>query len=702
MRAGWLNAMTRRSRVSRSAAGSLGAARLTVGLHGCPGAVGGEGTQKLDGDERVPACAAQRGEACRVHVGAGHVGRERGDRVVVDRAELEMDRAQLGAAVHHVSEVIGPRRGAERDHEQDAEVAVASGERPQRRERGAVGPVHVVDREQHRSVPGEALDVVHERVLEEVAAVVAPLTVEEPGAVGWPERFDERAEGPLLLELLGATSPDRDAERVGGDRELVQEPGLADPGLAFEEHHPPVAPGGVVEDGPKHRELVAPPAQLGRHHPGASYGIRARTDARSPRIPHAGATDPVLRSRVMRALTRRLIHVAAPILLALGLVAGAGTAAGALQPYVFLAQWGSSGSGNGQFQSATDGAVDSDGNVYVVDEALGRVQKFTAGGTFIKAWTRGCKICTPFASPHGVAAGNGVVWVADTGNSRLVKFDTNGNQLLVVPVGAAFAIDIDTAGNVYVVAGAFAGDSVQEYNSAGTFVRTFNTGFSFGNGAVALGPNNNVYVFGADNTTPRVKVFSRFGTVLSTFTPPGGVGLPGIGVDRLGRIYVSDTVATINVMTLQGQLLGSFGTPGTGPLQFTSPVVAVPDAVGVLYVVDNGNDRIQKITETSTLTISVTDDVEPTPYTVTVTNGPTPVPSFQLDDDPASPLPQQQSLATLVPGVYRVTIFGGPNTPKTITCSNGQQVQNYGSNHIDVTLLAGTNVSCNFYVEWIG
>ena len=44
-----------------------------------------------------------------------------------------------------------------------------------------------------------------------------------------------------------------------------------------------------------------------------------------------------------------------------------------------LAQWGSEGSGPGQFMNPIDVAVDGQGNVYVADWQLGRVQKYSSG-----------------------------------------------------------------------------------------------------------------------------------------------------------------------------------------------------------------------------------------------------------------------------------------------------------------------------------
>jgi tripartite motif-containing protein 71 len=54
---------------------------------------------------------------------------------------------------------------------------------------------------------------------------------------------------------------------------------------------------------------------------------------------------------------------------------------------VHLLDWGSEGTGDGQFDRATFLAVDSSGNVYVSDTYNGRIQKFTSDGTFITKWS---------------------------------------------------------------------------------------------------------------------------------------------------------------------------------------------------------------------------------------------------------------------------------------------------------------------------
>ena len=93
-----------------------------------------------------------------------------------------------------------------------------------------------------------------------------------------------------------------------------------------------------------------------------------------------------------------------------------------------LLDWGSNGTGDGNFQSPQGIAIDASNNVYVADTGNNRIQKFNSSGTFIIKWGANGTGNGQFASPDGVTADlSGNLYVADTGNSRIQKFDSAGN-----------------------------------------------------------------------------------------------------------------------------------------------------------------------------------------------------------------------------------------------------------------------------------
>src|SRR5215217_7164038 len=58
----------------------------------------------------------------------------------------------------------------------------------------------------------------------------------------------------------------------------------------------------------------------------------------------------------------------------------------AIDGYSFVRMWGSQGTSDAQFTTPAGVAIDSQGNVYVLDAGNNRVQKFSNNGTFIIKW----------------------------------------------------------------------------------------------------------------------------------------------------------------------------------------------------------------------------------------------------------------------------------------------------------------------------
>ena len=105
------------------------------------------------------------------------------------------------------------------------------------------------------------------------------------------------------------------------------------------------------------------------------------------------------------------------------------------------------GDGPGQFDSPNGIAVDHNGFVFVADGKNHRLQKFSSNGTYITQWGQytegrnkdstqfgkknvGVQSDTTFLHPSSVDTDlTGQVYVADRGNNRIQKFDSNGKFL---------------------------------------------------------------------------------------------------------------------------------------------------------------------------------------------------------------------------------------------------------------------------------
>lgn len=166
------------------------------------------------------------------------------------------------------------------------------------------------------------------------------------------------------------------------------------------------------------------------------------------------------------------------------------------------------------------------------------------------------------AKPYGVAVRNGKVYVGDTQARAVLVFDLNGRKFSRIgtsnpgQIGMPFGLDVDAAGNVYVVDGTL--KRVFVYDAEGKYLRTL----------------------GQDIKWSR----------------PSGVAVDS----QRRRIYVVDGggVASedhrIHVLDLEnGRKLFDIGKRGDGNGEFNLPRDAVVGADGLLYVVDAGNFRVQ-------------------------------------------------------------------------------------------------------------
>ncbi len=304
----------------------------------------------------------------------------------------------------------------------------------------------------------------------------------------------------------------------------------------------------------------------------------------------------------------RRVALAATLVLACATV-GALVSGGSAGAIGFVDQWGKTGGGPGQFGFPVSVAVDPGGTVYVADSENDRVQKFDQTGTYLGEWGTSGSGPGEFATPEAVAVdGSGGVYVADKGNYRIQKFTADGTFVsqwggegagpgqFEEPEGLA----IDSGGDVYV---ADAGnDRIAKFSPAGTPIVDWGTTgrapgqFNAPDG-VAVDATGNVYV--TDSGNDRIQKFTSSGAFLTkwgkTGDGPGEFDFPAaVGTDAGGRVYVADVVNDrIEVFDGNGKFRSQWGAPGSAPGQFESPIAVTPSATGRVFVADGGNNRIQ-------------------------------------------------------------------------------------------------------------
>jgi RHS repeat-associated protein len=274
-----------------------------------------------------------------------------------------------------------------------------------------------------------------------------------------------------------------------------------------------------------------------------------------------------------------------------------------------VSEFGSSGSGNGQFKSPWGVARDHEGNVWVADTSNNRVEEFDAEGKYLRvAGTSGSGL---LSGPEDVAVDSSAnVWVADRNNSRVVEFNSTGEYLRAFgSLGTGngqfksdWGITVDEAGHVWVVD---AGNNrVQEFTNEGTFIKAFGTSGT-GNGQfkspgeISVDSKGNLWV--ADTGNSRVQEFNSAGEYVRQFGASGSGNGQFCSPWRLAvdpnndQVWVSDTCNNrVQIFTATGEFVQAFGTNGTGSGQLKSPRGLTFSPSGYVYVLDAGNSRVTK------------------------------------------------------------------------------------------------------------
>lgn len=267
-----------------------------------------------------------------------------------------------------------------------------------------------------------------------------------------------------------------------------------------------------------------------------------------------------------------------------------------------------------------------------------QVQVTTLAGNGKKGFVDGPVATAQFNNPSGVVVDPaGVVYVADEDNHSIRKITPDGYVMTLAGTGKhgyangqgsvarfrqPFGLAIDGSGNIYVADQS--NQCIRKITSSGE-VETIAGGrkgfadgstekamFNFPSG-VAVGQGGNLYI--ADQFNNRIRVISASGDVSTLaggktegFVDGSGemamFGYPvSLATDLSGNIYVADqknhSIRRVTPTGVVSTVAGN-GTPGyvdgpTGVALFRTPASVALDALGNTYVADAMNHRIRKI-----------------------------------------------------------------------------------------------------------
>lgn len=259
--------------------------------------------------------------------------------------------------------------------------------------------------------------------------------------------------------------------------------------------------------------------------------------------------------------------------------------------------------GAARFNNPIGVAIDGGGNLYVADKFNHTIRKVSPEGT--------------------------VTTLAGTAGSSGGVDGTGGTARFNNPFGVA----VDGAGNVYV--GGFVGQTIRKITPSGVVTTLAGANGTRGSAdgaggfarfadpfGVATDSSGNVYVADFSNNTIRkitpsglVTTFAgSAGLAGSTDGTGGGArfkGPAGVAVDGGGNVYVADynndTIRKITPAGVVTTLAGSTGLPGSADgigsaARFSNPTCVATDRSGNVYVTDENNPTIRKVTPDGVVT----------------------------------------------------------------------------------------------------
>jgi uncharacterized protein (TIGR03663 family) len=288
---------------------------------------------------------------------------------------------------------------------------------------------------------------------------------------------------------------------------------------------------------------------------------------------------------------------------------------------------GTAGSAPGQLNSPRAVAVGPDGNLYVADSGNNRITVFDATGKYLRGWGSMCKLTETgqpgcvgqgqgqFNEPWGIAVGaDGSVYVADTWNHRIEKFDGQGQFVTMWgslgstngelgPSGVLYgprAVAVGQDGNVYVMD--TGNKRVQAFTPDGQFVG------QYGGGGVIEGHfdepvglaqdgQGNWYV--TDTWNHRVEKFDAHWQYVGQWAITGWasqtvLNKPYVAVDAVRQVvYVSDPEGyRVLAFGLDGTYKGGWGQYGNDASALTLPTGLAVGPNGTVYVADGASNRV--------------------------------------------------------------------------------------------------------------
>jgi PKD repeat protein len=371
----------------------------------------------------------------------------------------------------------------------------------------------------------------------------------------------------------------------------------------------------------------------------------------------------------------------------------------------FLGSWGgNSHSAQGHLKGPSRIAIDPDGNLLITDVYNNRVQKFSPDGQSLGMWGEKGENDGQLIGPQGIAINStGFIYVADG------KYILDSSFSFYKYRIQAFRQDSQFVNQWYAKFGQYGiaitpSDEIltptAKYAPDGTLIKYFDlSGVSLEPFDVACDSLGNIYLA----SDQQVHKLDPGGLEKKTWSNPRLYGRDtrgpnGIFVDHLGYVYVVDTqndpesndvgpfeIHNVKKFTANGEFIGEWGKFGGAPGELYQPtdLVIAPD--NAAYVVDTGNNRVQKF---------VLSD----PYTVgSIAVNSTPLGAKIFLDGVDTGMVTPDIICEVSPGIHeiRLEMEGYPNSETSVVVDAGEmkRIKLSWLNNPTITTLTPTTIT---------
>jgi len=296
------------------------------------------------------------------------------------------------------------------------------------------------------------------------------------------------------------------------------------------------------------------------------------------------------------------------------------------KPYIFVTKWTGRSAWNGRFKWPSAITSDLEDSIYVADAGNCRIEKFDSDGKFITQWEEKNRSAYNLDRIEDIYIDSDYkVYVSDSNRTGVQEFDSNGNFLRICGETSSDGLVKDSEGNVYINGGF----KILKFSSDWTFQDSWEIRFKemFEGREVPVGRSYYYSDIAIDSLGYLYVVYVDYSEVISTAEPidrnklsksiiyklnsSGKIidrwdtifkndnnlfsYIDGIGIDKQNRIFVADTGSNrILILDSEGNVLTEFGSKGSGNGQFRGPVDVTVDSKGNVYVLDYGNNCVQK------------------------------------------------------------------------------------------------------------